>query len=114
MAALSATQPSNAGTTTTGGTVATTDTVARTVMGPKGAYLEIANGAATVDNITITDPGNTPAGNPLSGGTYSASVAAGASKIFHLRPEQVTSSTGLITITHSVITSVTYKLYPVG
>lgn len=114
MAALTAVTPTNTGASNAGAAVAASDTVARSVMGSRGAYLEIINGNAGADSITISDPGATPAGNTLSGGTYSASVAAGASKIFHLRPEQVTSSTGLVTITHSVTASVTYKLYPVG
>lgn len=114
MAALTATTPTNAGATTSGAAVAASDTVDRSVMGAKGAYLEINNGNAGADNMTLTDPGVTPAGNSLSGGTYSVSVPAGASKVFRLRPEQVTAATGLITITHSVTTSVTYKLYPVG
>lgn len=114
MAALTAVTPTNTGASSAGATVSASDTVARSVMGPKGAYLEIINGNASVDNMTISDPGVTPAGNALVGGTISASVAAGASRIFHLRPEQVTSATGLITVTHSVTTTVTYKLYPVG
>jgi len=114
MAALTATTPANAGTVTAGAAVAASDTIARSVMGPKGAYLEIINGNASTDNITITDPGVTPAGNALSGGTIAASVATGVSKIFYIRPDQVASATGLVTITHSVTTTVTYKLYPVG
>lgn len=114
MGALSAITPANAGTASAGAAVAASDTVARSIMGPKGAYLEIINGNAASDSITITDPGLTPAGNALTGGTIAATVANGASKIFYLRPEQVTTATGLITITHSVTATVTYKLYPVG
>lgn len=114
MAALTAITPTNTGALSAGAAVAASDTVARAIMGPKGAYLEIINGNASVDNITITDPGVTPAGNALTGGTISASVAASASRTFHLRPEQVNSTSGLITITHSVTATVTYKLYPVG
>lgn len=114
MGALTAITPTNTGALSAGASVAASDTVSRSVMGPKGAYLEIINGNASVDNMTISDPGLTPAGNPLTGGTFSASVAAGASRIFHLQPEQVTSATGQITITHSVTATVTYKLYPVG
>lgn len=114
MGALVAVTPTNTGALNAGAAVAASDTVSRAVMGPKGAYLEVINGNAAADNITISDPGLTPAGNPLTGGTYAASVAAGVSRIFYLRPEMVDSATGLITITHSVTASVTYKLYPVG
>lgn len=114
MAALTATTPTNSGTATPGAGVAATDTIARSVMGPKGVYLEILNGNVAVDNMTITDPGTTPAGNPLSGGTYAVSVTNATNKIFHIKPDQVNPATGLVTITHSVTATVTYKLYPVG
>lgn len=114
MGALTATNPTNAGTTTTGAAVAASDTVARGVMGPKGAYLEIINGNAGADAVTISDSGVTPSGNALAGGTISASVPAGQSKIFFLRPDQANPATDVVTITHSVTATVTYKLYPVG
>lgn len=112
MAALTATTPANTGTATSGAAVAASDTIARSIMGPKGCYLEIINGGASPDNITISDAGVTPAGNPV--GTIAGSVANGASKIFHIKPEQVNLATGLVTVTHSFTTTVTYKLYPVG
>lgn len=114
MAALSAITPTTNGATSTGAAVAASDTVAQSLLGPRGAYLEIINGGGSTDNITLSDSGLTPAGNALSGGTISGSVAAGASKVFLLRNEQVNPSTNLITITHSFTTTVTYKLYPVG
>lgn len=114
MAALTATTPANAGTTTSGAAVAASDTIARSIMGPKGVYLEVINGGGSPDSITISDAGTTPAGNGLPGGTIAGSVANGASKIFHVKPEQVNLATGVVTVTHSFTTSVTYKLYPVG
>lgn len=113
MAALTAISPANAGTASTGAAVAASDTVAQSILGSKGAFLEIINGGGSTDNITISDHGSTPAGNALTSNQISASVANGASKVFYLRQEQVNPSTGLITITHSFTTSVTYKLYPV-
>lgn len=114
MAALTATTPALAGTVIAGAAVAATDTIARSVMGPKGVYLEVINGGGSPDTVTITDPGTTPAGNALSGGTISASVTNATNKIFWIKPEQASLSTGLVTVTHSFTTSVTYKLYPVG
>lgn len=115
MAALAAIIPSIAGTASTGAGVAASDTIAQSIMGPNGATLEIINNGAGTDTITITDAGLTPAGNSLAGGTYSVTVAnAGASKVFDLSNAQVNPSTNLITITHTVTASVTYKLYPVG
>jgi len=117
MGALAATTPANAGTVVTGAAVAATDTIARSIMGPKGCYLKIINGNASPDVVTITDPGVTPAGNPLNlapGGVISKSVANATSQIFYIHPEQVNQATGLVTITHSVTATVTYELYPVG
>lgn len=113
MAALTATTPANAGTVIAGAAVAASDTISLDVCGPKGAYLEIINGNASSDSVTITDAGLTPAGNALSGGTISASVTNGTNKIFYIRKEQFNSS-NLVTITHSITATVTYKLYPVG
>ncbi len=114
MAALSATQPARLGTATTGAAVAASDTISQAILGTNGAYLEIINGNASTDNITISDAGSTPAGTPLSGGTYAGSVTNATSKIFYLSPRQVDPATGLVTITHSVTATVTYKLYPLG
>lgn len=114
MAALTTTLPTNAGTLVTPVAVAATDTIDRAVMGPKGAYLKINNGNAGTDNVTISDHGTTDAGNALPSNQLSASLTTGQNKIFFIRPEQVNPATGLVTITHSVQTSVTYELYPVG
>jgi hypothetical protein len=114
MAALSATTPTNTGTVTAGAAVAASDTVAASILGPRGAYLRINNGNAASDNVTISDSGSTPAGNALAGGTISDTITNGTAQIYYLRPEQVNPATNLITITHSVTTTVTYELYPVG
>ena len=113
MAAMTAITPSNAGTVSTGTAVAASDTIAAALLGNRGAILEIINGGGSTDNITITDAGTTPAGNALASGTYAVTVANASQKAFYIRPDQVTPATGLITITHSFTTSVTYKLYPI-
>jgi hypothetical protein len=110
---MTAITPTIAGAVTTGTGVAATDTIAQAIMGPNGATLEIINAGAT-DTITISDAGLTPAGNALTGGTYTVSVSAGTAKVFDLSNAQVNPVTGLITITHSTQASITYKLYPVG
>lgn len=112
MSALTPTTPTLAGITNPGQNVAASDTIARSVMGPKGVYLEILNGNAAVDNMTISDASTTPSG--AAAAANAPSVANGTSKVFHIRPEQAAPATGLVTITHSVQTTVTYKLYPVG
>lgn len=112
MAALAVTTPTLAGTATPGNNVAASDTIARGVMGPKGVYLEIINGNAAPDAMTISDASSTPSG--AAAAANAPSVVNGTSKVFHIRPDQVNPGTGLVTVTHSVISTVTYKLYPVG
>lgn len=113
MAALSAISPANAGTTSTGAAVASSDTIAQSIMGSRGGFLEIINAGGSSDTVTISDHGTTPAGNSLTSNQISATVANGTSKVFYIRQEQVNPSTNLVTVTHSFTTSVTYKFYPV-
>ncbi len=116
MGALVAITPVNTGVASTGAAVAASDTIAQSVMGPRGATLEIINNGAGTDTITISDNGSTGAGNQLpSNALTGITIAnAGASKVFDISPEQVNPTTGLVTITHSQPTGVTYKLYPNG
>lgn len=114
MAALSATTPTRTGVATPGAPVAASDTISSVVLGLSGVHLEILNGNAAVDNMTISDAGSTQAGTPLAGGNYSASVTNGTSKVFYISPKQVDPATGNVTVTHSVTATVTYKLYPLG
>lgn len=114
MAALTAVTPTNSGTVTAGAAVSASDTIATSVMGSLGVYLLITNGNASSDNITISDSGLTPAGNPLSGGTISDTITNGTSQIYIIRPSQANPSTNLVTITHSVTATVTYQMWPVG
>lgn len=113
MAALTATIPTNAGTVSAGAAVASSDTIAAALLGKHGALLEIINGNASPDAVTISDAGATPAGNALSGGTIAASVTNATAKVFYIRREQVNPATQVVTVTHSVTPTVTYKLYPV-
>lgn len=115
MALLVAITPTNTGTASTGVTVSASDTIAQSSLGPRGATLEFINAGAGTDTITLSDNGSTGAGNQLTGNTVSTTLAnGGASKVFDISPEQVNPSTGLVTITHSQPTGVTYKLYPNG
>ena len=112
MAALVPTIPVNSGVVVTPGNVAASDTIDQAVMGPKGAYLKIINGNASPDNVTISDAGVTPAQNPLSPASVAKTVANATAQIFNVRREQVNLATGLVTVTNSVTTTVTYELYP--
>lgn len=112
MAALTATQPARTGTVTAGAAVASTDTISQTILGINGALLEVINGNASTDTMTISDAGATPAGT--APGTYPVSVVNATSKVFYISPKQVDPVSGNVTITHSVTATVTYKLYPLG
>lgn len=109
MAALTATAPARTGTASPGAAVASTDTISSTVLG-KGAFLEILNGGASPDNMTISDASTTPSG--AAAASNAPSVTNGTNKVFYISPTQLDPTTGLVTITHSFTTSVTYKLYP--
>ncbi len=113
MAALTAITPTRAGAASAGAAVAASDTIAAAVLGSKGAYLEILNGNASPDSMTISDAGVTPSGSPLTGGTYAATVTNATNKVFLINPQQADPATGLVTVTHSVTSTVTYKLYPI-
>jgi hypothetical protein len=71
------------------------------------------NAGGSSDTVTISDFGTTSAGNALPSNTYTVTVANGTSKIIFIKPSQVNPTTGLVTVTHSFTTSVTYQLYPV-
>lgn len=114
MAALAAISPTSAGVASTGAAVSASDTIDQSLLGGRGAYLEIINAGGSSDTVTISDFGSTDAGNQLTSNQYTATVANGASKVFYIRPYGVNPATGQITVAHSFTTSVTYKLYPVS
>jgi hypothetical protein len=108
MGALAAVIPSNNGTVIAGNPVAASDTIDQSLIGSRGAILEIINGGGSPDTVAISDAGLTPAGSAAT--NPGSSVTNGTNKAFYIEPSQVASS-GLVTVTHSFITSVTYKLY---
>jgi hypothetical protein len=110
MGALAATTPTRTGATTAGAAVAASDTIAASIIGQHGAYLEIINGNASPDSMTISDASTTATG--ATAAANAPSVTNATSKIFYISPKQVDPSTQLVTITHSVTSTVTYKLYP--
>lgn len=112
MAALTAITPTHNGATSAGAAVAASDTITGAQLGSRGALLEILNGNASPDSMTISDAGSTPGGTAPA--TYAGSVTNATNKIFYIHPSQADSTTGLVTVTHSVTTTVTYKLYPLG
>jgi hypothetical protein len=111
VAALTAFTPATTGVANAGAAVAASDTIDQATLGANGVYLEVINGNASPDTVTISDYGSTPAGNTLTSNQISVSVTNATSKIFLIRPSQVNPATGLVTITHSVTSTVTYKMY---
>jgi len=112
VAALSAITPTLLGTVSTGAAVSSSDTIAQSLLGPRGAYLEIINAGGSPDTVVISDAGLTAAGNAATPATDV--VTAGTSQIFYISPTQVNPSTLVITVTHSFTGTVTCKLYPNG
>ena len=111
MAALTAYVPVVNGVADPGIAVSSSDTIDQATLGGNGVLLEIINGNASSDTVTIKDFGSTPAGNQLGSNQFTKSVTNGTSQIFFIKPSQVDPSTGLVTITHSVTATVTYKMY---
>lgn len=112
MAALTATQPTATGATYSAAAVASSDTISASQLGTNGAYLVVINGGGSSDTVAISDSGTTPAGN--AGTSSGGAVANGTSKVFYVSPRAVNASTGVVTVTHSFTTSVTYVLLPIG
>lgn len=112
MAALTATTPVSTGVTYAGAAVSSSDTISATQLGAYGAYLVVINAGASPDTVAISDSGSTPAGN--AGTSSGGSVTNATSKVFYISPRAVNVSTGLVTVTHSFTTSVTYVLLPLG
>jgi len=112
MALLTATRPTAAGVAWAPAAVSSSDTISANDLGQAGAWLVVLNGGGSPDNVTVSDAGVTPAGNAAT--TVANAVAATSSEVMYISPRQVNLATGLVTVTHSFTTSVTYVLLPLG
>lgn len=112
MGVLAATTPNRAGVATPGAAVAASDTIAVALLGTYGAFLEILNGNAATDNVTISDASTTSSG--AAAAALAPSLPTGTNKVFKITRDMADPNSGQVTITHSVTPSVTYKLYPIG
>lgn len=112
MAALTATRPTATGVAWSPAAVSASDTISASILGTLGAYLVVVNGGGSPDNVTVSDSGFTPAGNMAS--TSANAVANGTTEVMYISPKAVNPSTGVVTVTHSFTTSVTYVLLPLG
>ena len=86
----------------------TQPTASDTIRYEDGLILIVRNGA-TSNTTDIVVPGNQvysgAAKNDLTSGAFS-----NADRIFHISPEAVDPATGLVTVTHTVVTTVTAAL----
>lgn len=112
MALLTATQPTAAGVAYTPAAVSASDTISAAALGTRGAYLVVINGGGSPDTVTVSDSGFSPAGN--AGTALTNSVTNATSEVMFIPPQTVNPSTGVTTIAHSFITSVTCVLLPIG
>lgn len=108
MGQLVPTVPTRAGVASPGAAVGATDTIRAQDLGARGAFLEILNGNAATDNMTISDASTTSTG--AAAAANGPSVTNGTNKKFFIHPRQVDPATGVVTITHSITATVTYKL----
>lgn len=109
MAALVMTTPTASGAAITINTATASDTITQTQLGAQGCNLIVVT-AGTINTITISDGGATPASNPATV-TGVATVATGA-RAFYISPQQVNLGTGLVTVTSTPTTALTYYLIP--
>lgn len=112
MGALAVTTPTRAGAVTAGAAVAASDTIASALLGSFGAFLEIINGNASPDVMSISDASTTITG--AAAAANAPTVTNATSKVFKITPQMADPVTQQVTITHSVTATVTYKLYPLG
>lgn len=89
--------------------VNTTDTISGDAIGDRGVILDVNNASGGSINVTIGDPGTTPAGNAAAGSPAGRVVAvpAGQQRDIYISPRNVDPATGVVTITYSSATSVT-------
>jgi len=111
MALLTATRGSTTGVLLAGAAVSSSDTIQAADLGTNGAWLIIINAGASPDTVAILDGNFTPAGN--AGVSAGGVVANATTRIFYVDPKLVGVS-GLVTVTHSFTTTVTYQLLPMG
>lgn len=107
MGALTLTTAARTGTVMTAAAVSTSDTISRSVLGSRGVTLEIINGNAATNTVTISDD-STYDGTPAA--AISVTVAPSTNKVFKVLPRQANGTSGNVTVTNSVTTTVTYKM----
>lgn len=110
MAALTAVSITAAGNAPTPTAVASSDTIDRGQFGPTGCILRVINAGGTQDSVTISDPNLTVIGGTGTPTAVVVPITTGIRMIF-IPLAAINQATGLATVNHSFITSVTCELY---
>lgn len=113
MGALTITSPTSAGVAWSGAAVSASDTINMNAIpggAARGAWLIITNGGGSPDTVTVVDNSRTPAGNAATNLTNS--VTNGTSEVMFIPASAADPTTGLVTVTHSFTTTVTYFVLP--
>lgn len=110
MAALTLTVPTAAGVAWSPAAVSSSDTISSSQLGNGGCYLVIINGNASSDTVGRSDAGLTPAGGAAA--AFTSSVTNATTKVMYIPAKAADPTTGLVTITHTVTSTVTYVLLP--
>ena len=110
MTAMSKHAPTRGGVQTTGTAVTATDTLNRSLLGQRGCLVEVINGNASANTVTVSDASTTKTGALAQ--AVSRSIPAGQSYMFVVKPEMADPVTRVVTFTHSVTPTVTYKVFP--
>ncbi len=100
--------PSNALTTPTPLTPASSDTFQDSSVGPNGMLLRVIT-TGTSCNVTINDPGKTPSAN--AGSPSALACPATGSRMLPIPRSAIDPVTGLVTVNFSALTGVTYEAY---
>lgn len=108
MALVAAQSVVAAGTTPAPITPTASDTIAASDIDPGGGCVLRVVTTGTATNVTISDPGLTPLGNPVPTPTAVACPATGVRYIF-VAPSAVNRTSGVVTVLFSgALTGVTY------
>jgi hypothetical protein len=107
MALLAVQSVVSTGTTPVPITPTASDTIPGSTAGPNGWFLRVIT-TGTASNISVLDPGFTPQSNP---GTVTPLAAPGTGVRMLLIPRAAINSSGVVTVTSSSQTGLTYELY---
>jgi hypothetical protein len=88
--------------------VSASDTISGDLVPVGGLIYRVINGGGSPDNVSVSDGGTTPAGNP--GTVTPVAVTNATTKTILITQANINRTTNLVTITHSFTTSVTYEL----